>query len=305
MAQPLVSIIVPNYNGKEHLEDCLSSLEKQTHENIEIILVDNNSADKSVEFVQKNFPNIRVVRNKENLGVSGANNAGLRIAKGELISLFNNDAVAEPNWLEELVKVAESDEMIGFVGGKIYDWTNKKRLQFAGAKIKLSIVYYQEMIGAGEIDRGQYDIQSPSDFVSACALLTKRKVVDDIGYEDEDFFIYFDETDYFFRAKKRGYKIIYVPTAVVYHKKVSEPNTISPFENYYVSRNLVLFYFKHATTGVLIPFLLLKLIALPSDMIKQYYRYRDVNIPITYFKANLWWMVNIPKLIKKRIDARR
>lgn len=305
MTESLVSIIVLNYNGVEHLKDSLTSLENQTYKNIEIILVDNNSADNSVEYASKNFPNVRIIENEKNLGVTGGNNAGIKAAKGKYVALFNNDAVADPQWLKELVKVIESDDKIGFVCGKIYDFSNKKRLQFAGAKADLSYRLYMELVGAREIDKGAYEEVSTIDFAHACALLTRKKLMMEIGLEDEDFFIYFDELDYCLRAKKLGYKSLYVPKAVVYHKHEPRHDKITPFEHYYLSRNLVMLYFKHAKTRFLIPFLILRLIAMPSDMLKQYLIYRDIRIPAIYLKATVWWLTHLPKLIEKRRDMGR
>ena len=301
MKKPLVSIVILNYNGKEYLEDSLSSLQKQTYKNTEILLVDNNSTDGSVDFVREKFRDIKIIENKENLGFSGGNNVGIERSSGSLIALVNPDTILDENWLRILVNVALSDEKIGIVGGKIYFWPDSERIQFSGAKLNISIIYSQEL-NSSKSNAAGYATVSESDFVSGCSLLVKREVIDEIGPLDPIFFIYFEEVDWCFSAKEKGYKVIYVPTAVVYHKKDFD---ITPFQNYYLNRNLVIFYFKHAKTRVLIPFLLLKLIALPSDMIKQYRKYKTIKIPIAYLKANLWCILNLPRLIKKRITRNR
>lgn len=303
MEKPMVSIVVLSYNGVEYLEDSLSSLFGQTYKNIEIILVDNNSADNSVEYASKHFPTVRIIKNEKNLGLTGGNNAGIKAAKGKYVAFFNNDAVADPKWMEELVDVIEQDEKVGFVSGKIYDFSNKKKLQFAGSKAELSYRLHMELTGAGEIDNGAYDELSTIDFAHGCALLTRKDLMMNIGLQDEDFFIYFDEIDYTLRAKKLGFKSIYVPKAIVYHKHEPKSDVLTPFEHYYLSRNLVMLYFKHAETRFLIPFLFLRLIAMPTDMLKQYLTYRDIRLPVIYLKATLWWLTHLPMLMKKRRES--
>lgn len=123
MPSPLVSVIIVNWNGKEQIGDCLRSLRAQTFSNFEGILVDNGSADGSVEYVQENFLGwVQILANAKNEGFSGGNNRGIRVASGKYIVLLNNDAQADPCWLEELVKVAEGNPQAGMLASKIYLW---------------------------------------------------------------------------------------------------------------------------------------------------------------------------------------
>jgi len=114
---PLVSIIIVNYNGKKYLEECINSLFNQTYENLEIILVDNKSSDDSVSFVRSKFGKILVIENDTNVGFAAGCNTGINASKGSLISLFNQDAIADKEWLSTLVSVIQSDEDIAAVAG--------------------------------------------------------------------------------------------------------------------------------------------------------------------------------------------
>ncbi len=263
--------------------------------------MDNNSTDGSVDFVREKFRDIKIIENKENLGFSGGMNIGIKHTKGEFISLFSSDLIADKNWINELINVAISDEKIGVVGGKIYFWPDSKRIQFAGANIDLSPVYTQNVIGYGEFDNGEHDKISATDYIPGGVMLFKKKVIDKIGLLDPTFFMYFEETDFCLRAKKEGFEIIYVPRALVYHKEVYSPAYDGNQRKfYYLSRNVYILYFKHAKRYDLIVFLARKLMALLYETIKLMKKHKDIKTGFVYLKASLWWMLYLPLLIKKR-----
>ncbi|PIZ71178.1 MAG: glycosyltransferase family 2 protein, partial [Candidatus Portnoybacteria bacterium CG_4_10_14_0_2_um_filter_44_20] len=137
MFKPLVSIIIPNLNGEKFLEDCLESLREQTCRNFEIILIDNGSTDNSVSRAKKFFPEVKIIKNQENLGFAKANNQGFEISKGEYIATLNNDTVVDRNWLKELVAVAEKDENIGMVASKILLAKEGNKIDSVGVNIAL------------------------------------------------------------------------------------------------------------------------------------------------------------------------
>ena len=133
---PKLSVIIPNWNGKRFLQECLDSLKDQTYSHFETILVDNGSTDGSADFVQQRYGDfVRTIRNEINLGFAGGNNVGIRNAKGDYIVLLNNDTWADPHWLEELVKAIDGHERIGMWGSKIYSYYQRDRIEAVGEPV--------------------------------------------------------------------------------------------------------------------------------------------------------------------------
>jgi GT2 family glycosyltransferase len=218
MDKKLASIIIVNYNGKKFLSDCLSSVLNQSYKNYEVILVDNASVDGSVNFVKKNFPSVKIIQSKRNLGFAGGNNLGIKASKGDYIVLLNFDTIVKPNWLEELIKAAESNSQVGIVGSKLLLF-DRKTLNSTGIQFSYKLCNGSDR-GIGEIDNGQYDSEAKQDVLGVCfaSALIKRKVIEDIGLLDEKTFLFFEDLDYCIRARLRGYKVLYCPSSVVYHK---------------------------------------------------------------------------------------
>ena len=208
---PMCSVIVLNYNGKNHLKRCLNSLLKQNYQNYEIILVDNASTDGSVNFVKKNYPRIRIIENKKNLGYAEGNNTGIRVANGEYIVILNNDTEVDNEWLRELTVKARDEEKVGVVGGKIYWMNEPNKIQSIGGKLHIwnNFLFFGTRLGANEIDVGQYEEQREIDYAMGCAFLIKKKVLDKIGLFDSEYFIYNEEIDLQYQVKKIGYKMFF------------------------------------------------------------------------------------------------
>jgi GT2 family glycosyltransferase len=234
--QPLLSVIIPNWNGKHFLTECIDSLKEQTFRDFETILVDNGSTDGSAEFAEKRYGEfIRVLRNKENLGFAGGNNIGIQAARGEYIVLLNNDTWADPHWLEELVKATQIDSLIGMWGSKIRSYFQRNRIEGIG-----ELIYWDGLCraqGQFEQDDGQYEVMQEILFPPGCGAMYRKSVLDEIGLFDEDFFAYGDDTEIGIRARLAGWKCLYVPRAIIYHKNSGTGGQHSPFKAYYVERN--------------------------------------------------------------------
>src|SRR5713226_7791996 len=186
-----VSIIVVNWNGENLLEDCLVALFHQTYEDHEIIVVDNGSTDLSVQFVEKNFRHVRIIKLPENKGFTGGNLEGLKLADGEFIALVNNDARVEQQWLENLAQPMLDDARIGICASKLLlDTTGQ--INSAGICLTTSGVGFDR--GYGE-DASVYG--SPERVFGACgaAVLYRRAMLEEIGFLDEDFFLYGEDAD--------------------------------------------------------------------------------------------------------------
>ena len=260
---PEVSIIILNWNGLEDTIECLESLKKITYTNYEVIVVDNGSQGDDTSVLQEKFGDyIHLIRNDKNYGYTGGNNIGIRYAlkdsSPDYFLILNNDTVVDPDFLGQMIKVAESDASIGIVGPKVYYYDFPSRIQSAGARINMK-TSQNSLIGIGQVDTGQYDLQQEVDYVSGCCLLTKKELIQKVGLFDESYFCYWDETDYCARAREAGYKIVYAPHAKIWHKKSvilkpwyktlhrGEQADALPYSLYFMTRNNFKFMKKHAT----------------------------------------------------------
>jgi GT2 family glycosyltransferase len=235
-AHPLLSVIIPNWNGRRFLEECIDSLKGQTFQDFEILLVDNGSTDGSADFAETQYREfIRVVRNKENLGFAGGNNIGIRRAKGEYIVLLNNDTWADSRWLEELAKATRSDPPVGMWASKVCSYFRRDRIEGVG-----ELIYWDGLVrarGQYEQDHGQYDVMEEILFAPGCGAMYRKSLFDGIGLFDEDFFAYADDTEIGIRARLAGWKCLFVPRAIVYHKNSGTAGQYSPLKAFYVERN--------------------------------------------------------------------
>ncbi|MFH7880970.1 MAG: glycosyltransferase family 2 protein [Candidatus Aenigmatarchaeota archaeon] len=228
MKYPKVCIIILNWNGKELLKNCLSSLFKLTdYPNYKVIVVDNGSTDGSVEFVKKNFPKADVLALDKNYGFPKGNNEGIRYAlkryNPKYVVLLNNDTIIiQKNWLKEMVKVAESDKKIGIIGCKlIYP---DGRIQWAGRKKESNIFYLMFQTISASLNPGIGKKIKESSFIgevntaSGACMMIKKELIKRIGLLDEDLSPFFQEdVEYSFRAQRSGYKVYYVGTTSVVH----------------------------------------------------------------------------------------
>lgn len=235
MAYPLVSIIILNWNRKDDTIACLQSIEKVSYPDFEVILVDNASSDGTIEAVKQKFPLVKVISNPENLRFAGGNNVGINYAlenEADYILLLNNDTVVDPDFVSELMRAAESDGGIGMVGPKIYYYDDPKRIWFAGGKVEFWKGWISH-IGIRELDRGQYDATRHVDYLTGCCLLVKREVIERVGKLDESYFIYGEDADWCIRASRAGFKLLYVPSSIIWHKvSSSSGGNLSWFKNW-------------------------------------------------------------------------
>jgi len=210
----MFSIIVPNYNGCQYLDRCLSSLQAQSLKDFEIIVVDNGSSDDSVAFIRKHFPGVQLVPLNENKGFARATNVGIGRAKYQYIALLNNDTEVDQSWLENIQLAFSKGPEVYCVTSKMIDFHDRARLDGAGDE-------YTRGGLAMKLGRGhpQKEFDSVRETFSACAggCIFKREIFDEVGLFDEDFFANYEDVDFSLRMKVAGYKILYVPDVVIYH----------------------------------------------------------------------------------------
>ena len=293
MKSKLISVIIVNWNGKHHLEECLSSLTKQTIKNFEIILIDNGSIDESVAFVNRKFPNVKIVELKKNEGFCRANNIGLKHAGGEFIALLNNDTRVEANWLEELRREMERDPKIGICASCIVNYYNPKLIDTAGDGYDICGVGFK-IANRQPVSR----YQEKREVFGACAgaVLYRRSMIDKIGFFDEDFFAVGEDIDLSFRARLSGYRCVYAPTAIVYHKVGQTIGSNSNLLLYHSRRNIEYTYFKNMPWALL-------LLSFPLHLL---YNFLTLLQAVTqgqiqvFLKAKRDFLINFRKTLKKR-----
>ncbi len=242
MDKPRVSIIVLTWNEKRHVLECLDSLRRLEYPNLEIIVVDNGSTDGTQKIIKEKFPELKLIQNKENLGFAEGNNIGARHATGDYLLFLNNDTVVDENMINELVKVAESDDKIAILGPKIYFYDRRNVIWFAGGKLK---TYGTTHYGFNEKDVGQHDKIRDVDFVTGCALMIRKSMAKKIGLFDPFFFIYYEDLDLSLRAREAGYRVIYAPKAVMWHKCHVTMDKMSERGRFLGERNILLVAEKH------------------------------------------------------------
>ena len=245
-----VSIIVVNWNGEGFLNDCLSALSDQTYANYEIILVDNGSSDNSVCLTREKFPQVKIAALRENKGFTGGNAAGLEVAQGPYIALVNNDARPDKTWLENLLQPMLRDRSIGICASKLI-FENSLILNSAGDGITTAAVGFNRGLGKDPA------LFNGADLVfSACgaAVLYRRRMLAEIGFLDDNFFLYDEDTDLSFRAQLAGWKCVYVPNAIAFHKANATAGRLSDTHVYYHTRNLEFVWIKNMPLGLMLRF---------------------------------------------------
>ncbi len=227
MSAPKVSIIIVNYNGKELLQKCLDSLLKVNYDNFEIILVDNNSTDGTVEFVTKNYPSLIIIKLDSNKGFAEPNNVAAKISKGKYLLFLNNDTVVTPNFISEMVKVMETDKKIAVCQSLLLKPDGS--VDSSGDFIDhLGVVYNSKT----KID----EIREVSSARGA-SMLVRSDIFEKLDGFDQKFFITFEDVDLCWRSWILGYRVLIIPTSIVYHeggitiKKIKSEIAFHGFKN--------------------------------------------------------------------------
>ena len=256
-----VSVVIPNLNGAGWLRDSIESVWAQTFTDFELIVVDNGSTDESLAIARsyQGRPGYTLIENQKNTGFSYAVNQGIRAARGEYVALFNNDAFADPDWLEELLKAAEKDEKIFAVSTLMIRHFERDKADDAGDYVNLLGFACKRGDGL-RADR----YQTPCRVFSACggAALYRKRILDEIGLFDELFFAYYEDVDISWRANTRGYRNVFCPSARCYHICGATTGAVryNPFKSIQSGRNSILLPVKNMPLVMLVlnlPFLLL------------------------------------------------
>ncbi len=229
------SVVIPNWNGRHFLDACLESLQQQSYSDIEIIVVDNASADGSQALVRDGFPQVQLIALTENRGFTGACNIGMQAASGDIIALLNNDTAVDVNWVKAIVAAFCSEREVGMVASKMLLFDKRDHFHTAGDTFATDGSAGNR--GAWEADLGQYD---RAEYVfGACggAAAYRKSMLDEIGLLDDDFFFLLEDIDLAWRAQLAGYKALYAPSALVYHHLSASGGGVTA--SYYDGRNSI------------------------------------------------------------------
>ena len=220
MSSPHVAVVVLTWNGADDTLACLDSLRRVQYDNLSVVVVDNGSTDHTVPRVRVGFPDVTVLETGANLGFAAGNNVGIQHAldrAADYVFLLNNDTEVDPQLVRHLVDAAEADASVGVVGPKVFFFAQRDRLWYGGG-------WVQEWAGAsGHIALGELDNNSVTDpvetgYVTGCALMARTSVLRQVGVLEPAFFIYWEDVDLSVRIRRAGYRVLYVPKAVVWHK---------------------------------------------------------------------------------------
>lgn len=233
-------IVIPSWNARKFIDITLKSLQKM---HTDVVVIDNGSSDGTEDFLHKNFPETVVLRNKTNLGFAGGVNVGISYALKhgyKFVALFNNDAVADENWLKELVEVMNCNKQCGIVTSKIL-LDDKKHLDSTGDFYTIYGIPFPR--GRHELDHKQYDKEINVFGASGGASLYRVEMLRAVGFFDDDFFAYYEDVDISFRAQQAGWKVLYEPKAIVYHQLSQTSSRLGKKFTYYHSiKNMCLLY---------------------------------------------------------------
>ncbi len=297
---PKVSIVILNWNGKKFLKDCLTSLSRINYQPVEILVVDNNSSDGSVEFVKQKFPQAKLIANRQNYGFAKGNNLGLKAATGEYILFLNNDTVVTPDFLRLMIEDFQQDLTLGCIQPQMRMMTDKTRLDEAGAYLAFNGFLYHY---GYRKDYRLPNYQVPREIFSAkgACMLIPRKVIAKVGGFDEDFFIFFEETDLCYRIWLAGYTVRYEPRSVIYH--LTGGDTVDRYSYsqriYLTFRNMNCAYLKNfGTRNLLMIFPLF--VVMQLGVLFSFILQRRFYLLPPVFKAWGWNIIHLQQTLKKR-----
>lgn len=288
---PFVSAIVVNYNGRNYLQRCLSSILNSDYPNFEVILVDNGSTDGSVDFISQNYPSVKIIENKENLGFAIANNNASYMAEGEYLFFLNNDTRIDTETLSRLVEKMEEDPTIGICACKIMSYDGKDHFHTG-----LGIDIYGYPITKGEVF-----------YSEGCSLIIRKTLFHKLGGFDPKYFFFHEDIDLAWRTWLIGYRVVPVPEAVVYHVggrsaggAMKEDKYVSTlFRRYLSERNNIRTILKNYSLANLLT-ILPRYVLINLCEILLFSVILQFKVVLCYLRAYWWNMINLGDTLRRR-----
>jgi len=292
---PEVTVVVLNYNGKKRIKECLGSIFRMNYPQFKVVVVDNGSSDGSLDSVRKKYPQVKTVKYDRNHGFAKAYNMALEEIESEFIVLLNNDVTVEPNWLRELMPYIIYDNEVSAVTPKMLFMQNTCAINAAGGKCDIYGSGWNR--GNGEKDNGQYERVEEVFYANCGAIVIRRDAWKDVGSFDEQYFLYSEDLDWCWRARLKGYKIVYVPYSRIYHEWRASNGPIIPL----LERNWLATALKNYDSGTLMR-LAPKFVALKSAVAAWLlFNGRNVSERFAVFDGFLWNLKMFRDTWKKRL----
>jgi len=298
-----LSIIIVSWNVKADLGDCIKSVQENSPAcDYEVVVVDNASSDGSAEMVKKQFPQVLVIENGENLGFATANNRGMAKSSGEYVLLLNPDTAVHPGSLDALVKFMDDNVDVGVCGPRLLNTDGTTQPSARGFPTLRGVVHCFTIMRAIPVFRSQYrrwmmrdfahDRQTDVDQVMGAALMTRRSIIEQVGGMDEDFFMYYEEVDLCYRIKQAGWRIVFLPNPVITHRGGQSVGQIPVRRRIMTLRSILIFLRKHRGKRVV---MLFNIFFKPAVFLQDIY-----NV----LRAMLTWLIGaVTFKRKKRIEA--
>jgi GT2 family glycosyltransferase len=300
----MVSVIILNYNGRRNLgkilENCLSSVFETDYPNFEVLFVDNASIDGSVDLIRRKYASsgkLRIIQNEQNLGFAEGNNVGIRLARGEYIALLNTDTRVDSAWLKELVCAIQPPD-VGSAQSKLLLMKNPSLMDCAGGFID-QYGYHHYEVGCGE-RADSYNSVCEIFYAKGAGMILKREALRAAGLFDPKIFLFFDETDLCWRIRLTGFKVIFVPTSVVFHAAGETTSKIREKQRLYFStRNHLLVLLKNYGAKNMVRASVVSVIWEIRNVGKFVLK-RKPNLILSTLAALLWNLFNLKSTWAKR-----
>lgn len=302
----LVAIITLNYNQSQMTIECINSILESTYKNFIILLIDNGSSIENFKTLKDEFLNndrIQIIRIENNVGYVKGVNRGLEEAlkiNAEYIQIMNNDTIIDKDAISILVDACKRYDNKAIVSGKVYHFDKKDTLQYIGHYYKNRELLLETFPGRNEIDNGQFNEELERDMLDDIFWLFNRKIVDDVGFYNTAFFLYAEQADYALRSVKSGYRLIYVPTAKLWHKgSLTTGGGVrnSPVVNFWRFKSSVIFLYLHTKKYIFIYLMFRKIIILTNKYLKLLVRnnsndMKSIKAAITGTYYGIKWVFN-------------
>lgn len=299
MINPLVSIIIVNWNGMKYLPDCLGSLSQITYKNIEVCFVDNASADDSIEYVRKIYPHYKFILNSKNLGYAEGHEEAFRLAKGDLVLLLSMDTIVDKDFLQQMVRAITKKNDIGAIQPKLLMYPDKQYVDSIGSFFLETGILYHYGREKNHIDPKYNTSMEVFSGKGAC-LLFRRKVLLKAGMFDKDFFAYFEETDLCHRIWLSGFRIVYEPSAIVYHTGGgASKKMLASYIQFHSFKNRICAYIKNLSPKYIMR-VIPKAVLLYEVATIVYILLGRFSIALAVQKSLLWNLVHLGETLKKR-----
>ncbi|MBI9054564.1 MAG: glycosyltransferase family 2 protein [Bacteroidales bacterium] len=300
-----VAIVILNWNGEKYLNQFLPSLIKNTkHDSCEVIIADNNSSDNSIDFLHKEYPNLRIIQLDKNYGFTGGYNRALKEIRAEYFVLLNSDIEVSPNWLLPLISIMDSDKSIAACQPKIKSYSEKEKFEYAGSSGGFIDKYGYpfcrgRILDTIEADTNQYNDVIDVFWASGACLMIRAEIYKSIGGLDDDFFAHMEEIDLCWRIKNLGLRIVVNPESEVFHVGGGTLPNNSPFKLYLNYRNNLFLLYKNLPNRKLFPILFTRMIL---DGISALLFLAKLSFPNFYavLKAHFHFYTSLKTLRKKR-----